>query len=383
MTKLPFATNWGTAHPPAVELAEQAVRTRPPGSGTCSSPAAAPSRSRRRGSSCASTTTSHGGRSGPRRSRVTAPITGLRSGRWRSPACDAQQGAVRRARDPGPPRVPDEPVPAARTRARRRRRRAALHRAARRDRGGDAEEGPDTIAVIIAEPVQNAGGCLTPPPGYWQGLRELADKLRDPARSPTRSSALRAARRVVRLAARAADARLITVAKGLTSAYTPMGAVFVADRVVAPLYDDPATLLLHGITFGGHPALRGDRAQEPGDLRARRRVSRTSRRWSRIWRAAARAAGAADRRRRPRRRVLLGGRAGRRGAQPRFDAERARAAAPRLPAAAADAGGLIARPDDRGDAVLQVAPPLISTEAEQLDEMVEADCAGCSSRPRK
>ena len=38
------------------------------------------------------------------------------------------------------------------------------------------EEGPDTIAVIIAEPVQNAGGCLVPPPGYWQGLRRLADR---------------------------------------------------------------------------------------------------------------------------------------------------------------------------------------------------------------
>ena len=37
-------------------------------------------------------------------------------------------------------------------------------------------EGPETIAMIIAEPVQNAGGCLVPPEGYWAGLRALADK---------------------------------------------------------------------------------------------------------------------------------------------------------------------------------------------------------------
>jgi adenosylmethionine-8-amino-7-oxononanoate aminotransferase len=36
--------------------------------------------------------------------------------------------------------------------------------------------GPDEVALIIAEPVQNAGGCLVPPPGYWRGLRELADR---------------------------------------------------------------------------------------------------------------------------------------------------------------------------------------------------------------
>lgn len=36
--------------------------------------------------------------------------------------------------------------------------------------------GPDEVALIIAEPIQNAGGCYVPPPGYWRGLRELADR---------------------------------------------------------------------------------------------------------------------------------------------------------------------------------------------------------------
>jgi adenosylmethionine-8-amino-7-oxononanoate aminotransferase len=39
-----------------------------------------------------------------------------------------------------------------------------------------AFEGAETIAMLIAEPVQNAGGCLTPPRGYWHGLREICDE---------------------------------------------------------------------------------------------------------------------------------------------------------------------------------------------------------------
>ena len=38
------------------------------------------------------------------------------------------------------------------------------------------EAGPETVAMLIAEPVQNAGGCLVPPDGYWPGLRALCDK---------------------------------------------------------------------------------------------------------------------------------------------------------------------------------------------------------------
>ena len=47
---------------------------------------------------------------------------------------------------------------------------------ARRDHHVIAREGADTIAMIIAEPVQNAGGCLQPPAGYWPGLREICDR---------------------------------------------------------------------------------------------------------------------------------------------------------------------------------------------------------------
>jgi adenosylmethionine-8-amino-7-oxononanoate aminotransferase len=234
-----------------------------------------------------------------------------------------------------------------------------------------ADEGPESVAVIIAEPVQNAGGCLTPPPGYWQGLRELAD----------RHGILLIADEVIcafgRLGEWFGSARygvepdMITVAKGLTSAYAPMGAVLVSDRVAEPLYE-PGVTLLHGITFGGHPVaaalalknleiferegvLENVRAHEPwlrealvqelSDLPIVADVRGAGFFW-----AFELVAGDAERRFGPedRERLLRG-----------FLPRRLREA------------GLIARADDRGDPVLQIAPPLIA-DREQLSSMVDA-----------
>lgn len=114
------------------------------------------------------------------------------------------------------------------------------------------EEGPGTIAMLIAEPVQNRGGCITPPDGYWQALRDLAD----------RHGFLLVADEVITAFGRLGewfgsqryDARpdIITTAKGLTSAYAPMGAVLVSDRVASTLRA-PGVVLNHGYTFAGHP----------------------------------------------------------------------------------------------------------------------------------
>ena len=113
-------------------------------------------------------------------------------------ACPAIKEPFGPPRDPGPPRLEHEPRSARRTTAPRR----ALLRARCSTRSSEAivEEGPETVAMIIAEPVQNAGGCLTPPPGYWQGLRELCRPLRDPAGRRRGDHRLRPPRRVVRLA---------------------------------------------------------------------------------------------------------------------------------------------------------------------------------------
>ena len=113
-------------------------------------------------------------------------------------------------------------------------------------------EGPETIAMMIAEPVQNSGGAFTPPPGYWQGLREICDRY----------GILLCADEVIcgfgRLGKWFGSERfdikpdLLTFAKGLTSAYFAMGGVLMHDRVAEPLVGE-GQMFMHGITFGGHP----------------------------------------------------------------------------------------------------------------------------------
>jgi adenosylmethionine-8-amino-7-oxononanoate aminotransferase len=114
------------------------------------------------------------------------------------------------------------------------------------------DAGADQVALIIAEPVQNAGGCIVAPPGYWAGLRALADKY----------GALLMADEVITGFGRLGEwfgitregvvPDLISVAKGLTSAYAPMGAVIAGSHLVAPLVEG-GRVFRHGITFGGHP----------------------------------------------------------------------------------------------------------------------------------
>src|SRR5437588_5393495 len=114
------------------------------------------------------------------------------------------------------------------------------------------QAGPETVAMVIMEPVQNAGGSFTPPKGYWRGVREICDRY----------GILLCCDEVItgfgRLGAwfgsELYDLRpdLITCAKGLSSAYASIGAVIAADHVVEPFMDETA-MYAHGITFGGHP----------------------------------------------------------------------------------------------------------------------------------
>jgi adenosylmethionine-8-amino-7-oxononanoate aminotransferase len=231
-----------------------------------------------------------------------------------------------------------------------------------------AAAGEGEVAVVIAEPVQNAGGCLTPPAGYWKGLREIADE----------HGILLVADSVICGFGRMGNwlgieqedvvPDMVTTAKGITSAYVPGGAVFVSDRVADGLFGS-TTPLRHGITFGGHPVmaavalknieiferegvLENVRALEPhlkagmeslldlpivGDVRGK----------GFFWAVefVKDAAGA------------------------RLDqAERDDLLRAFLPHALREAG-IVARADDRGDAVLQIAPTLTS-DAALLDEIV-------------
>jgi adenosylmethionine-8-amino-7-oxononanoate aminotransferase len=114
------------------------------------------------------------------------------------------------------------------------------------------QAGPDTVAMVIMEPVQNAGGSFTPPVGYWKGVRELCDHY----------GILVCADEVITGFGRLGswfgselyDIRpdLLTCAKGLSSAYASIGAVVARDAVMEPFLEGTRTYT-HGITFGGHP----------------------------------------------------------------------------------------------------------------------------------
>ena len=112
--------------------------------------------------------------------------------------------------------------------------------------------GPETVCMVIMEPVQNAGGAFTPPEGYWRGVREICDRY----------DILLCADEVItgfgRVGAWFGSERydirpdLMTIAKGLSSSYAAIGAVVASDRVMEPFMRD-TSMYSHGITFGGHP----------------------------------------------------------------------------------------------------------------------------------
>jgi adenosylmethionine-8-amino-7-oxononanoate aminotransferase len=115
-------------------------------------------------------------------------------------------------------------------------------------------EGPETIAALIMEPVQNSGGAIVPPPGYLQRVRELCDRY----------GILLIADEVIcgfgRVGAwfgsQALDVvpDLMTCAKGITSGYAPLGAVMARPEIADAFVGDEGDKFMHGITFGGHPA---------------------------------------------------------------------------------------------------------------------------------
>jgi adenosylmethionine-8-amino-7-oxononanoate aminotransferase len=373
MARLPFATTWSMAHPAAVELSERLSQLTPPGldhvfftSGGAESVESAWKLAR----------LYHNATGGERRTKAIARRVAYHGATLGALALTGVDGY----RAPFAP-----PAIHARHVSPTNRFRLAEHERFREAVDDDAafsralleeieevvlEEGPETIAVFIAEPVQNAGGCFVPPTGYWEGLRELADKY----------GFLLIADEVITGFGRlgewfgstrvGAQPDLITVAKGLTSAYAPMGAVFANERVVAPLYENPKSSLVHGITFAGHPLCAAislknleiferDRVFEnvrtlEGHLHDRLReleslpIVGDVRGCGFFWA------------------VELVGEQGR-----RFDAEERERLLRGFMFGRLIEAGMIARPDDRGDAVVQVAPPLISA-AEQLDEMVDA-----------
>ena len=113
-------------------------------------------------------------------------------------------------------------------------------------------EGPETVAAVFLEPVQNSGGCFPPPPGYFQRVREICD----------RHDVLLVSDEVICAFGRLGhyfgaqrfgyQPDIITCAKGMTSGYSPIGAMIASDRIMEPFLQGNNSFA-HGYTFGGHP----------------------------------------------------------------------------------------------------------------------------------
>jgi len=113
-------------------------------------------------------------------------------------------------------------------------------------------EGPETVCAVFLEPVQNAGGCLPPPAGYFQRVREICDRY----------GVLLVSDEVICAWGRLGEyfgaqrygyqPDIITTAKGLTSGYSPLGAMITSEALIEPFLGDKQ-MFAHGITFGGHP----------------------------------------------------------------------------------------------------------------------------------
>lgn len=113
-------------------------------------------------------------------------------------------------------------------------------------------EGADTVAAVFLEPLQNTGGCFPPPPGYFERVRAICDA----------NDVLLVSDEVICAFGRLGhdfganrfgyQPDMITSAKGMTSGYAPLGAVLVSDRIAEPFHRDD-TAFMHGSTYGGHP----------------------------------------------------------------------------------------------------------------------------------
>jgi adenosylmethionine-8-amino-7-oxononanoate aminotransferase len=231
-------------------------------------------------------------------------------------------------------------------------------------------EGAETVAAVILEPVQNAGGCFVPPDGYFQRVREICD----------RHDVLMISDEVICAWGRLGhyfgcerfgyQPDVITTAKGLTSAYAPMGAVIASDRVAEPFMQGDRSFV-HGFTFAGHPIAAAialanldlfEREDLPGHVLAKEGEFRQMLESLRDLPIVGDVRGAGyfqaielvkDKE-----------------TKESFDAEESERLLRGFLSGELYRRGLICRTDDRGDPVVQLAPPLIA-DSEQFGEIHE------------
>ncbi len=249
MRKLAFATNWGYAHPPSIEAARMIAAVAP---GDLDHVFFVSSGSEAVESALKLARNYHVARGEPARVKVIArtwsyhgttlgalSVTGIPG--MREPFAPMLWNGVVRVPNtldapPGAPGAPARELPCVR----------AIEEAILR-------EGPETVSMLIAEPVQNGRGAVVAPAGYWQELRRICDA----------HGVLLCADEVINAFGRLGHwfgservgvvPDLVTFAKGVTSAYQPLAGVVARRPVIEAIWDSPGGSFVHGSTFGGHP----------------------------------------------------------------------------------------------------------------------------------
>lgn len=113
-------------------------------------------------------------------------------------------------------------------------------------------EGPDTVAAVFMEPLQNTGGALAPPAGYWQRVREICDRYDVLLVSDEVIAAFGRLGHMFGSERYGYQPDMIVFAKGVTSGYAPLGGLMISDRIAEPFLGDTA-VFMQGQTFGAHP----------------------------------------------------------------------------------------------------------------------------------
>jgi adenosylmethionine-8-amino-7-oxononanoate aminotransferase len=224
-------------------------------------------------------------------------------------------------------------------------------------------EGPHTVAAVFLEPVQNAGGSIPAPPGYFERVRQICDEY----------DVLLVSDEVICAFGRIGSMfacddfgyvpDMITCAKGMTSGYSPLGAMIASDRLFEP-FNDGKTMFPHGYTFGGHPVSAAV-ALANLDIFEREGLNDRVRQHAPDFRATLEKLYDLP---------IVGDVRGEgyfysvelvkdQATRQTFSDEERRTLLGRVSSGLFEAG-LYCRTDDRGDSVIQLAPPLISGQAE-------------------
>jgi len=229
-------------------------------------------------------------------------------------------------------------------------------------------EGPDSVAAVFLEPLQNSGGCFPPPPGYLQRVREICDQYDvifvadETITSFGRLGEMFAVNRF------GVQPDIITCAKGMTSGYAPIGAMIASDRIFEP-FKSGKNSFLHGFTWSGHPMCAAI-AMENLDIMEREDTCGNVRANQDAFFATLSKLNDLP---------IVGNIRGMgyfygielvrdKATRTTFSDEEAEKLLRGFLSGALLAAGLYCRADDRGDPVIQVAPPLIAGQ-EQFDEM--------------